>query len=72
MLQRAFLDHPESVNESYGEHLSVAWGFALQLLGAALMCFVHGLLPCLFTASASQRIAKLHDSMVTHRNRKAD
>ena len=69
MLQRVFFDHPASVDETYGQHMGVAWSFAGQLLLAAVMCFLHGLLPCCFTISASQRIAKLHDSMVLNRVR---
>ena len=69
MLQRVFFDHPASVDETYGQHMGVAWGFAGQLLSAAVMCFLHGLLPCCFTTSASQRITKIHDSMVLNRIR---
>jgi hypothetical protein len=72
MLQRAFLDHPASVNETYSEHLGMAWGFAWQLLKAATMCFVHGLFPCFFTNTASRSIANLHDTMVEHRKVKPD
>ena len=72
MLQRVFLEHPATVNETYFEHLGRAWGFAGRLAIAAFMCFVHGLLPCCFTTSASQSVNRLHEIMVTHRRVNAD
>ena len=34
VIDRVFLDHPGSVNESYGEHFLFAAGFGLTLMGA--------------------------------------
>ncbi|MFT4799988.1 MAG: hypothetical protein ACJAYE_001441 [Candidatus Azotimanducaceae bacterium] len=68
MIQRVFVNHPASVGESYLEHQQVAWGFAWQLMKAAMMCFVHGLLPCLFCQNASQSIRELHGKMVVNRH----
>jgi uncharacterized protein DUF6356 len=64
---RLFLDHPRSVGESYLEHQRHAFGFGISLLGAALACLVHAVVPGLFVRTGSQAITRLHDRMVTHR-----
>jgi hypothetical protein len=69
MLDRWFLAHPRSVNESYLEHQACALKFSGSLLRAGLACFVHALVPGLFERTASGAVAKLHDEMITHRKR---
>jgi hypothetical protein len=69
MLERWFLSHPRSVNESYLEHQACAMRFSLSLVGAGLACFVHALVPGLFERTASQAIERLHGEMVVHRKR---
>lgn len=71
MLQRLFTEHPASVDETYLEHMGVAFSFAGRLFLASLACFVHGLLPFLFVRTGSSAIAGLHESMVTKRRRHA-
>ena len=71
MIKKVFVDHPESVGESYFEHLGVSFGFGFKLLGAALACMIHGLVPCLFTSTGSATIKCLHERMVTNRIRHA-
>jgi hypothetical protein len=66
-----FLAHPRSVGESYPQHLSAALGFAALLGLAATACFVHALVPALFTRSASRRVAELNTRMVLNRQRLA-
>lgn len=60
---RHFTEHPASVGETYGEHFRVATGFARDLLGAAVLCAVHAVVPSLCTHSASSRIDELHIRM---------
>ena len=67
MLRRAFLDHPQAVGESYGEHFAVASGFAGELMMAALACAVHAVVPCLFERTGSRAIRRLHDRMIANR-----
>lgn len=71
MLRRLFLDHPESVDETYGEHALMALGFSLRLMGASLACLVHALVPGLCRTTGSRAIADLHARMVTNRRRHA-
>jgi len=72
MLNRWFLAHPRTVDESYLEHQRAAWGFSASLLKAAGACFIHGLVPALFESTASQSITELHERMVTRRGIRAD
>ena len=64
---RAFTRHPQTVGESYLEHLGSAWGFASTMAVGAVACLLHGLFPFAFQSAGSQRIRELHDRMVTHR-----
>jgi hypothetical protein len=66
---RAFTHHPETVGETYIEHLGSAWGFAFAMLAGAMACLLHGLFPFAFQKSGSRRIAALHQRMVTNRHR---
>ncbi|MGY4624343.1 DUF6356 family protein [Bradyrhizobium sp. USDA 4486] len=60
-LHRLFLSHPQSVDESYGEHFLFALGFAARLFGAALVALVHAVIPCLFETTASRMIGQMHE-----------
>ena len=70
MIKR-FTDHPSSVNETYFEHMGMAFGFGGRMLLGALACFVHGLLPWLCLTTGSDTIRSLHHRMVSHRATKA-
>lgn len=69
---RAFTQHPETVGETYFEHLGSAWGFASTMFVGAMACLLHGLFPFAFQSSGSRRIRELHDRMVVHRTAKAE
>jgi hypothetical protein len=71
MARLSFSEHPASVGETYVEHMGSAWGFAGRLALASFVCFVHGLLPFLFTRTGSGMITEMHQRMVTNRNRHA-
>ena len=66
------LAHPAAVNETYTQHLFAASRFGVRLLLTAGACFVHALVPCLFTRKASDMLHRLHDDMYTHRAAKLD
>ena len=63
-LHRLFLSHPQSVDESYGEHFLFALGFAARLFGAALATLLHAVIPCLFETTASRMIRQMHERIV--------
>ena len=69
MFNAIFIAHPQTVGESYLEHQRSAWGFAMALLAASLMCFAHGLIPALFESAGSRRVAALHDARMAKRRR---
>jgi Family of unknown function (DUF6356) len=60
MIARIFLDHPSTVDETYGEHARFAGGFALKLFAAAGAAAVHAVIPCLFEKTASRIVADLY------------
>ena len=72
MLRELFVDHPQSVGESYGEHFAVAMGFGVTMVTAGLACVVHALVPGLFVRTGSAAITELYDRMVRHRRRVRD
>lgn len=63
-LRRLFTEHPESVGESYFEHMGVALSFAGPLLMAGLAALVHAFLPFLCTTTASTTVKRLHARMM--------
>ncbi|MBI3452787.1 MAG: hypothetical protein HY057_08185 [Rhodospirillales bacterium] len=68
-IRNPFTAHPVAVGESYAEHLTMASGFGMRMIGAGLACLVHGVFPFLFTRTGSDAIHELHVRMVTHRRR---
>ena len=69
MLRSLFTAHPASVDETYAEHLGVAFGFSLRMFLGSLACLVHAFLPFLFLKTGSETIAELRERMVAHRQR---
>ena len=66
-LKHLFTDHPDSVGESYFEHMNVALSFAGPLLAAGMAALVHAFLPFLFLTTASRTVKQLYARM-TNRN----
>jgi hypothetical protein len=66
---RAFTDHPESVGETYLEHMGSASWFAATMFVGAFACLIHAILPFACQKSGSRRIKLLHERMVTNRHR---
>ena len=58
-----FTAHPHSVNETYGEHMGVAFGTGWALFVASLACFVHGLFPFLFKTTGSRAVFRLYGKL---------
>ncbi|MCW1955472.1 DUF6356 family protein [uncultured Lentibacter sp.] len=61
MIAKLFLNHPESVNESYWAHMRFALWFAGWLALAAGAALVHAFLPAAFETTGSRIIAKLYE-----------
>jgi hypothetical protein len=60
LLDRLFLDHPRSVDESYFEHFRFALGFGGTLVLAGLAAITHAFLPFLCETTASRTVKRLH------------
>lgn len=60
MINRLFLSHPASVDETYFQHASFAARFALGLFAAAGAATIHAFVPGLFPKTASRIVADLH------------
>ncbi|WP_439110583.1 DUF6356 family protein [Lentibacter sp.] len=61
MIAKLFLSHPQSVNESYFEHMRFALWFAFWLAAAAGAALVHAFIPAAFEKTGSTIIAKLYE-----------
>lgn len=70
-LLRAFTEHPESVGETYWQHMAAALSFAFPLALAAAASLIHSVFPFLCVKTASSCVTKLHDHMVVNRQREA-
>jgi hypothetical protein len=66
-----FTRHPQSVDETYMEHMGVASSFGFRMIGAGCACLVHAILPFACIKTGSLAITELHERMVTKRNRHA-
>ncbi len=71
MFRKLFISHPQSVNESYLEHMGMASSFGWAMLKASCACFVHAIVPGLCERTGSTIIRDLHGRMVTNRVVKA-
>ena len=71
MFRRLFLDHPATMDETYGEHLAIAASFASGLFAASVACAIHALVPGLFVTTGSRAIADLNARLVEGRRRRA-
>jgi hypothetical protein len=67
-LTRLFKEHPESVGETYMEHMRAALWFSTTMAKAAFCCFVHAFLPFLFIKTGSGAIERLYEAMVVSRD----
>jgi len=62
---KIFTQHPSSVNETYFEHMRVAYSFSARLGFASLAAFIHAIFPFLFKTTASNLIKKLNAEITT-------
>ena len=68
LLRRLFLDHPASVDETYGEHFRAAIGYSGRLAAASLGAALHALVPGLCCTTASDRIHELESELQARRD----
>ncbi len=71
-MRNPFLEHPETVGETYLQHCCAATGFGIRMIVGGLACLLHGLLPFCFVRTGSATISVLHDRMVMNRRRQPE
>lgn len=64
-----FTDHPQSVNETYAQHLCYALRTSVRLASYSIVCIIHGILPCIFTTYVSDHVEDLYDEMHQRREK---
>jgi len=68
-MKTLFTEHPQSVGETYFQHMGTSVSFGFRMLGGGLACLVHGIFPFLCTTRGSDTIKALHTCMIDHRHR---
>jgi hypothetical protein len=68
-LTKLFTEHPNSVGETYSQHLGTAGAFGARMIAAGSACILHGFFPFLLVKTGSTTVRHLHDEMITHRMR---
>ena len=66
--RRLFIDHPASVDETYGEHFVAAMRYAGRMAVCAGAAAVHAVVPGLCCTTASERIHELNGEMQARRD----
>ncbi|MEH6632328.1 MAG: DUF6356 family protein [Halopseudomonas aestusnigri] len=69
LLDNLFTDHPQSVNETYFEHMGQALYFSFNMGVGFFVCLCHAFVPGAFEKTGSQMVTKLYDRMVQNRMR---
>ncbi|WP_299786291.1 DUF6356 family protein [uncultured Marivita sp.] len=59
-LHKVFIEHPETVDETYFEHMRFAAGFSFWLAVAAGAALIHAAVPALCETTASTILKRLH------------
>ncbi|WP_395616454.1 DUF6356 family protein [Sphingorhabdus sp.] len=70
MFNRLFVDHPKSVDESYGAHFGVASRFGFAMIWGGMKALVHAVIPGLCITSGSDTVKRLNHIMVEQRRAK--
>lgn len=60
-LKNLFTEHPNSVNETYFQHMFYAFRCGSKLICSGLCCLVHGFFPFSFKTVASDTIINMYE-----------
>jgi hypothetical protein len=66
-LDRVFLAHPRTVDETYLEHCAFAFRIGSRLLLAGSAAMLHAIVPCLCETTASRIILAMNADIVARR-----
>jgi len=64
LADRLFREHPRSLGMSWAGHGVGAAAIAARLVGAGLACFIHAVVPGLFTQTAGKTVTRMYDHMM--------
>ena len=53
--------HLNEVNETYFQHMRIAFTIGFTMLVIGVLCLIHGLIPGLFKKTGSKQIAKMYE-----------
>ncbi len=68
-VRRLFVEHPQSVGETYLQHMASAFSFGWRMVLAGAACLLHGIFPFCCVKTGSSTVSHLHEKMITHRSR---
>ena len=54
-------EHLNKVNETYIEHMRIAFKICITMLVTKVSCLIHGSIPGLFKKTGSNQIAKMYE-----------
>ena len=54
-------EHLNEVNETYFQHMRIAFKIGFIMLVTGFFCLTHGLIPSLFKKTGSNQIAKMYE-----------
>ena len=54
-------EHLNEVNETYFQHMLIAFKIVFTMLVTEVFCLIHGFIPSLFKKTGGNQIAKMHD-----------
>lgn len=69
LIRNIFCQHPNTVGETYFVHMFYCMKTALLFILYSLIICIHGLIPALFTTTASSCIEKLYNSLHLRREK---
>ncbi|MCG3269446.1 DUF6356 family protein [Yoonia sp. I 8.24] len=61
LIATLFLDHPDTVNETYFTHMRFALSFGFWLAVAAIAALLHAFIPAVCETTASRIVKRLQD-----------
>jgi len=54
-------EHLNEVNETYLQHMWIAFKIGITMLVTGVICLIHGLIPGLFKKTGSNQITKMYE-----------
>ena len=56
-----YQEHLNEVNETYFQHIRIAFKIGFTMLVTGVFCLIHGLISSLFKKTGSNQIAKMYE-----------